>query len=180
MVCCASGQTAGRNFKSAGSYEEGGRLVRTYCPAWKIAIERFFRQAVFNYLLGNGDAQLKEFSLLATPCGDHALSPSCDLPGTALHLPNESPLALELFPGDFATPFFEANGFHDYDDCLELSRRCGIAAEVATALLRSLPEKRATVHDLIDNSSLSAVAKARYGQIFDDCLLALRPHSAPP
>jgi hypothetical protein len=59
---------------------------------------------------------------------------------------------------------------------LELSRRCGIAAEVATAFLFSLPEKRSAVHDLIDRSFLSEVAKALYRQIFDDRLLALRPY----
>ena len=173
-----SAQTAGRNFKYEGSYEECGRLVRTFCPAWKIAIERFFRQVVFNYLVGNGDAHLKNFSLLETPSGDHALSPAYDLLCTTLHLPNESRLALDLFHGDFATPFFQANGFHGYDDFVELSLRFGIAAEVATAFLLSLPEKRSAVHDLIDHSFLNETAKARYRQIFDDRLLALRPYGA--
>ena len=74
-----SAQTAGRNFKYEGSYEECGQLVRTFCPAWRIAIERIFRQIVFNYLIGNGDAHLKNFSLIEMPSGDHALSPAYDL-----------------------------------------------------------------------------------------------------
>lgn len=123
-----------------------------------------------------GDAHLKNFSLLETLSGDHALSPAYDLLCTTLHLPNESRLALDLFHGNFATPFFDANGFHGYDDFLELSRRCGMAAKVATAFLLSLPEKQSAVHDLIDRSFLSEAAKARYRQIFDDRLLALRPY----
>jgi len=173
-----SAQTVGKNFKYGGSYEECGQLVRAFCPAWRIAIERFFRQVVFNYLIGNGDAHLKNFSLLETPSGDHALSPAYDLLSTSLHLPNESRLALDLFQGDFATPFFQANGFHGYDDFVELSRRFGITAEVATAILLSLPEKQSAVHDLIDRSFLSDTAKVRYLQIFDDRLLALRPYGS--
>ena len=61
---------------------------------------------------------------------------------------------------------------------MELSRRLSIATEVATAFLLSLPEKRSAVHDLIDRSFLSEAAKARYRQIFDDRLLALRPYGA--
>jgi hypothetical protein len=34
------------------------------------------------------------------------------------------------------------------------------------------------VHELIDRSFLSEAAKARYRQIFDDRLLALRPYGA--
>lgn len=170
-----SAQTAGRNFKYEGSYEECGQLVRTFCPAWRIAIERLFRQIVFTYLFGNGDAHLKNFSLLETPSGDHALSPAYDLLGTSLHQPNESRLALDLFRGDFATPFFQANGFHGYDDFVELSQRFGIATDVATDFLLSLPEKKSAVHDFIGRSFLSEAAKARYRQIFDDRLLALRP-----
>jgi serine/threonine-protein kinase HipA len=66
---------SGRNFKYEGSYEECGRIVRTFCPAWRIAIERLFRQVVFNYLVGNGDAHLKNFSGYALDSTDH--NPSC-------------------------------------------------------------------------------------------------------
>ena len=173
-----SAQTAGRNFKYEGSYEECGQIVRSFCPAWRIVIERFFRQVVFNYLVGNGDAHLKNFSLLEMPSCDHTLSPAYDLLSTSLHLPNESRLALELFHGDFATPFFQANGFHGYEDFLELSRRFGIAAETATTFLATLTEKQSAVNDLINRSFLSEAAKARYRRIFDDRLLALRPYGA--
>ena len=173
-----SAQTAGRNFKYEGSYEECGQLVRTFCPAWRIAIERIFRQIVFNYLIGNGDAHLKNFSLIEMPSGDHALSPAYDLLCTSLHLPNESRLALDLFQGDFTTRFFQANGFHGCDDFVALARRFGIAADDATAFLLSLPEKQSAVHELITRSFLSGAAKARYRQIFDDRLLALQPCAA--
>ena len=61
---------------------------------------------------------------------------------------------------------------------MELSRRFGIAAETATTFLVTLTEKQSAVNDLIDRSFLSEAAKARYRQIFDDRLLALRPYGA--
>lgn len=175
--CQLSGRSAlnaGKNFKYDGSYEECGELVRTFCPAWRIAIERLFRQVVFNYLIGNGDAHLKNFSLLETPSADHALSPAYDLLCTSLHLPNESRLALDLFRNDFSTPFFQTNGFHGYQDFMELAARFEMAADVAAAFLVSLPSTRTAVHDLIGSSFLSEPAKERYRLIFDDRLLALR------
>ncbi|MEA1875937.1 MAG: HipA domain-containing protein, partial [Bacteroidota bacterium] len=54
------------------------------------------RILIFNFLTGNGDAHLKNFSLLETSDGDMQLSPSYDLINTKLHV-NDSPIALNLF-----------------------------------------------------------------------------------
>jgi serine/threonine-protein kinase HipA len=169
-----STQTAGRNFKYAGSYEECGRIVRAFCPAARIALERLFRQIVFNYLVGNGDAHLKNFSLLETKTGDHAPSPAYDLLCTSLHLPNGSHMALDLFRNDFTTPFFQENGFHGFADFVELAKWFEIADDEAVSFLRSLGEKRPDIADLVGRSFLSDPAKARYLEIVDDRLLALR------
>ena len=60
--------THGENYKYDGSYEELGRLLRQYSPAWRVEAERLFTLIVFNYVCGNGDAHLK------TPrCSKHLL-----------------------------------------------------------------------------------------------------------
>ena len=41
---------------------------------------------LFNYLFSNGDAHIKNFSLLETPLGDYRLSPSYDLLNTRIHI----------------------------------------------------------------------------------------------
>lgn len=41
---------------------------------------------VFNYLFGNGDAHLKNFSLQATSGGDYVLTPAYDLLHTSIHI----------------------------------------------------------------------------------------------
>jgi len=51
--------TQGANFKYEYSYEEIGRLIQKFVPAWKIEIEKYFSLVVFNFLFSNGDAHLK-------------------------------------------------------------------------------------------------------------------------
>ena len=60
----------GANFKYEYSYEEMAQLIRKYVPAAVIEMEKFFSLVVFNYLFSNGDAHLKNFSLLQTTSGD--------------------------------------------------------------------------------------------------------------
>jgi len=167
-------QTEGRNFKYEGSYEECGRILRTFCPSWRITIERLFRQIVFNYLTGNGDAHLKNFSLLETRSGDHTLSPAYDLLCTTLHLPGESRMALDLFGDHFETPFFQANGFHGFADFMELANRFGIAERVASTFLGSFQDQRTGVQAMISRSLMGKAAKERYLGVFEDRLFAIR------
>jgi serine/threonine-protein kinase HipA len=148
--------THGENYKYDGTHEELGRLLRQYCPAWKVESERLFAQIAFNYVCSNGDAHLKNFSLLETPFGDSALSPAYDLLCTSLHLPKESRTALEFFD-DFTTPSFEANGF----------------AKRAEAILNRFASERPAVEALLDRSLLSPEARARYRVGLADRLRAI-------
>jgi serine/threonine-protein kinase HipA len=164
--------THGENYKYDGSYEELGRLLRQYCPAWKVEAERLFALIAFNYVCGNGDAHLKNFSLLETPFGDSALSPAYDLLCTTLHLPTESRTALEMFD-DFTTPSFDANGFAKRPDFLELATRFGLRTVRAEAILARFTSERPAFESLLDRSLLSAEAKARYRTVLADRLRAI-------
>ncbi|MBK9506846.1 MAG: HipA domain-containing protein [Bacteroidetes bacterium] len=76
----------GANFKYEYSYEEAGRLIQKFVPAWRIEIEKYYSLVVFNFLFSNGDAHLKNFSLLESSSGDYLLSPAYDLLNTNLHV----------------------------------------------------------------------------------------------
>lgn len=54
-------ETAGRNYKYDGSYEEVGRILKQYGKACPVEIEKLFARIVFNYVFSNGDAHLKNF-----------------------------------------------------------------------------------------------------------------------
>ena len=73
-----------------GSYEEIARLLRWISPN---SIDEFIKLVVFNLICGNGDAHLKNFSVLYDNGRDAALSPAYDLVSTIVYCP---PLRREL------------------------------------------------------------------------------------
>jgi serine/threonine-protein kinase HipA len=173
QLSARSRQTHGENYKYDGSYEEMGRILGRYCPAYAIEVEKLYAQIVFNYVIGNGDAHLKNFSLLETPFGDHSLSPCYDLLCTTVHLPNDTRTALELFDGDFETESFQANGFYSRQDFLELADRYGMLKSRAEAFLDQCILARPKIKELIDRSLLSIEARQRFLTTLGDRLSAL-------
>lgn len=165
--------TRGRNYKYDGSQEETGRILRQYCPAAAVQIEDLFRRHVFNYVFSNGDAHLKNFSLLQSNFGDHVLSPAYDLLCTGLHLPNETRCALEMFDHT-ETDFYLLNGYYGRPDFLLLAERFGIASEIATGILDTFSRKLPEVEQLVRNSFLPDSLQQSYLDRLADRLLALR------
>lgn len=76
-------------------------LIKKYVAAYPVALEEFFKLVVFNFLFSNGDAHLKNFSLLETPQGDYQMSPAYDLMNTKIHVKvPELALKDDLFDND--------------------------------------------------------------------------------
>ena len=79
-------QTHGGNYKYDGSYNELFQALKQFLPSWEAQAERLFRLLLFNYLFSNGDAHLKNFSLIEDGHGSFRLSPAYDLLNTRLHI----------------------------------------------------------------------------------------------
>jgi len=167
-----SAETGGPHYKYDSSYEEVGELLYRYCPAARIAALKLFRLIVFNYLIGNGDAHLKNFSLLESRDGDMLLSPAYDLLNTSLHFPHESRTALECFR-DFETPQFSAHGFYTAADFRELGRRFKLPLKTIEATLAEFRRSAPAIKDLVHRSFLSEGARLRYLAIMKDRQKAL-------
>lgn len=52
----------------------------------KVESLKLFKLLIFNYLFSNGDAHLKNFSIIETPLGDFKLSPAYDLLNSRIHI----------------------------------------------------------------------------------------------
>ncbi|SFH31850.1 serine/threonine-protein kinase HipA [Pontibacter chinhatensis] len=78
--------TAGSDFIYEGSYKEIAGIIKATVPAFRVELEKLFSLIVFNYLFSNGDAHLKNFSLIDTAYCDYVLSPAYDLICTRLHV----------------------------------------------------------------------------------------------
>lgn len=75
----------GVNYKYDGSYEDIAGAIKRYMPAWMVSMEQFFKLVVFNYIYGNADAHLKNFSIIKNDVG-YALAPAYDLLNTSIHI----------------------------------------------------------------------------------------------
>ena len=167
-------QTHGLNYKYDFSYEDAGRLMWKFIPAWMPQLERFYCLVLFNYLFSNGDAHLKNFSLTETVDGDYILSPAYDLLCSRIHSPQESDMASTggLFI-DHETPSFEANGFYAYDDFHEFGLRLGLIPKRVERFLSFFQQHHPKVDQLIKRSYLSKPVKEEYRTYFKDRLKRL-------
>jgi serine/threonine-protein kinase HipA len=154
---------AGVNFKYALSYEEMGLLIQKYVAAWRVEVEKFFSLVVFNYLFSNGDAHLKNFSLLESTNGDYLLSPAYDLINTKLHV-DDTDFALEkgLFADEFQSGQYKKSGHPSKADFIELARRIGIMESRIEKLLNPFLEKNPLVEALVNRSCLNEANKRGY------------------
>lgn len=153
-----SEETAGRNYKYDSSYEEVGRILKRFCGAYAVEIEKLFMRVVFNYVFSNGDAHLKNFSLFSSDFGDYVLTPAYDLLCTSLHFPAESRTALDMFD-EFESESFRKNGFYKRPDFLKLAELYGMKGERAEKVLDRFADGQAAAIDLVNRSFLSSDAK---------------------
>lgn len=153
----------GPNYKyDALSYEDIGLLIRKYLPAWPVELVKFYNLVLFNFLFANGDAHIKNFSVLKTSDGDYRLAPAYDLINTLLHVPNDSIFALRK--GLY-------NGWNDAHyttgtDFLEFASRIGISGKVAKTELERFRADYSEVDKLIERSFLPDILKEKYRTIY--------------
>lgn len=156
-------ENAGPNFKYDYSYEAMGELLKQYVSAWQVEMEKFLALIVFNFLFSNGDAHLKNFSLLETSGGDYVLSPAYDLLNTNIHV-DDSDFALDrgLFSDGFQSNEMKKRGHPGFNDFRELARRFGLNEKRSDRILHSYLQKQPLVEALVTRSFLNDRTKRAY------------------
>jgi serine/threonine-protein kinase HipA len=165
--------THGENFKYDGSYADIAKLIQQFVPASILATEQFYTLVVFNYIFSNGDAHLKNFSLIRNENGEYQLSPAYDLLCSVIHSPGESDTALQLFEKDHEAVFFSKHGYYGRMDFLELAKQIDIMPNRAEKILQRFENKKDKVINLIDQSFLSDHIKTIYLNNFQEKLRRL-------
>jgi len=84
-----------QKYKSA-SYEQIGRILYEFSGDGLIDAQQFARRLLVNILLANGDAHLKNWSLLYLDQVTPRLSPAYDIVTTSVYIDNERQYALKL------------------------------------------------------------------------------------
>ena len=154
--------THGESYKYEGSYLEIGELIKKYVPASMIAIENFFKIIVFNYIFSNGDAHLKNFSLIRNDFGEMELSPSYDLMSTIIHTPGERDTALDLFEKDHDSEYYATYGHYGRTEFIEFAKRLGIVEVRYMRFLDQFKHFEHNVIKMVGDSNLRRTAKDIY------------------
>ena len=138
-------------------------MIQKFVPAWRIEIEKYFSLVVFNFLFSNGDAHLKNFSLLETASGDYLLSPAYDLVNTKLHV-DDTDFALNkgLFADEFKSDKYKMSGHPSKSDFTEFALRIGVTKSRIDKILHRYLEKQQLVEKLIGRSFLTEANKRGY------------------
>jgi serine/threonine-protein kinase HipA len=168
-----SPESNGSDFKYGSSYQAMRDIIFQHCAAPKIEIEKLFKLILFNYIIGNGDAHLKNFSLIETINDDFVLSPAYDLLNINIHLPNESRMALDLFD-NFESEHYKSNGFYGVEDFMKLSEFYGIKLTRAEKIISEFSDRAEKVKKLVLFSFLSTEGQEKYLEIFTDRLKAIK------
>lgn len=158
--------THGETYKYEGSYLEIGELVKKYVPASMVAIERLFKIVLFNYIFSNGDAHLKNFSLIRNDFGEMELSPAYDLMSTIIHTPSEQDTALDLYQNDFESEYYATFGHYGKMDFIELAKKLDIVEVRYRRIINEFIANESKVYAFIKNSSLSNKALDAYTRNF--------------
>ena len=143
------------------SYEECGNIIRTHTIAAPIELLKFFKIIVYNYLISNDDAHLKNFSLLEKTRGEYILSPAYDLINTFIHLGQPRIFALDK------GLFKEGMQLNDTrrinrQDFLEFGKRLGLNDKVCKKELDRFCDDYKELDILIQNSFLSEETRRSY------------------
>ena len=148
------------------SYEECAELIRKYTKAAPIEVLKFFRVVVFNYLILNDDAHLKNFSLMNRGDGEYHLTPAYDLINTSLHLHEPRIFALDkgLFREGMQLSDTHTIGRNDFE---EFGRRIGLSTRLVKRELDFFAIEQPLAKELIHRSFFSEKLKQYYWQSYN-------------
>jgi serine/threonine-protein kinase HipA len=159
----------GDNFKYNASYLDIAKQIQRHVAATPVVLLEFFRLLVFNYLIANGDAHLKNFALMETEQGDYLLSPAYDLLCTALHI-DDNRLALHggLYEGDYNEKAYLNFGTYTRASFVVFAEMAGINPDLAGTVVDEVMRGTLKAMELIERSFLSDEAKKKYIDILGD------------
>jgi len=83
-------QILGKENKYDGSVEEIGRSLKAVSEVPGLDVQLFFERVVFNFLIGNGDAHVKNYSVIYNEEGLARLAPAYDLVCSRIVIPEEA------------------------------------------------------------------------------------------
>lgn len=152
---------ASRDTKYGSSMEKVALVIQQFCSYPKVEAMKLFKLTVFNFLVGNEDMHLKNFSLI-TKNGIVAMSPVYDLLNSSIAIGNfKEEIAL---PIDGKKKNLTKKLFCDY----YAKQRLGLNDKVINEILTSIESKLPLWQTMINESALSSKMKLAYLNLLKD------------
>lgn len=153
-------QTHGEQYKYSGNYLELFEIMKKFVPAYLLEAPKLLKVLIFNYLFSNGDAHVKNFSLIETSMGDFKLSPAYDLLNSRIHIEDKD-FALEdgLLPKNLA----QGKVFSQFRI---LSEKAGINGKIYDDILNTMLKHNDLVENLTFSSFLDEKTQRNYFQSY--------------
>ena len=144
--------------KYSGSYERMARLIKKHSATPGLDLVGVFERALLFFVLGNGDAHLKNFSLLRKEQVGYGLSPVYDIVNSRLVLPGErEEMCLSL------------NGKKNKvtkEDFIALAQHFGLSGKQVDNAMGHLEALQPTIENLIEESLLRESLRLSFLEIF--------------
>jgi len=142
------------NDKYDGSYERIANFIKKHSDVPGLDLIRLFERALLFYAVGNGDAHLKNFSLLRQEEVGYQLSPAYDIVNSRIALSGEKEEMCLSIQG-------KKNGISG-DDFKRLSEHFGLNRKQVDNSLARLHDLKPGIDQMIGDSFLSAPLKERF------------------
>lgn len=155
----------GVNFKYNYSYEEIAELIKKYTTAWSVELLKFYRILLFNFLFSNGDAHLKNFSIIDRGKNDFRLAPAYDLLNTRIHV-DDADFALDKGLFKNGTNEFFKEGKAIGTSFKQFGLLTGLPEKIVDKELSFFTVKHTLIDRLISNSFLSEKIKRQYKMLY--------------
>ena len=153
-------QLTGIEDKYAGSAERAGKAILSFSSAPLLDAVILFERLLLFFVVGNGDAHLKNFSMLKRPELGYRLSPVYDIVNSRLVLPSEKEeMSLSI------------NGKRNNlkrEDFIALARHMGFADRVVAAVFDRIENKKEAITAGVESSFLPKKMKAGFREIFEE------------
>ncbi|OQX27111.1 MAG: hypothetical protein BWK80_06995 [Desulfobacteraceae bacterium IS3] len=144
--------------KYEGSYERIANIIRKHSCDPAADLLKLYERAILFFVVGNGDAHLKNFSLIQSLPAGYQLSPAYDIVSSRLALPEEREEMCLSLQG-------KRNRLSGRD-FLRLSQRFGLTEEQSRRVSDRLKVFQPEIEEMIRDSFLSEQLKSRFLEIF--------------
>jgi serine/threonine-protein kinase HipA len=134
--------------------------MKKYVPAYPVEAPKLFKLILFNYLMSNGDAHYKNFSIIETSFGDFKLSPAYDLLNSRMHIDDRDfALSEGLLPPKYTKGKIKSQ-------FIKLAQMADIPQKQIDKIIDDIRSHKDQVKDMIQRSYLSDGFKRNYQQAY--------------